>query len=189
MTSTPVIETARLRLRGHRYDDLADCTAMWSDPNVTALITGQPSTEQQTWTRLLAYVGHWAIMGFGYWVIEERRSGDFVGELGFADFKRAIDPSMKGIPEIGFALASRFHGNGYATEAVQAALAWADAELASDETVCLINEQNAASIRVAEKCGYEVFARKNYNDRPALFLSRRRVVVPENGSDLPASGN
>lgn len=172
MISTPVIETPRLRLRGHRYDDLPHCVAMWADPNVTRFIGGRASTEQQTWTRLLSYLGHWALMGFGYWAIEEKASGDFIGEVGLADFKRDIAAPMKGKPELGFALASPFHGRGYATESVRAALTWADAHLAYPTTVCLINPQNLASLRVAQKCGYEVFERSLYNGQPVLFLSR-----------------
>ncbi|MFZ1017693.1 MAG: GNAT family N-acetyltransferase, partial [Candidatus Cybelea sp.] len=85
-----------MRLRGHRKDDLAACVAMWADPIVTKYISGRPSTVQQTWSRLLTYVGHWNLMGFGYWAIEEKSSGDFVGEAGLADFKRDIAASMKG---------------------------------------------------------------------------------------------
>jgi RimJ/RimL family protein N-acetyltransferase len=166
------IETSRLRLRKHRFDDLSACVAMWSDPNVTKFISGRVSTEQQTWMRLLSYIGHWGLMGFGYWVIEEKASGDFVGEVGFMDFKREIAPSIRGKPELGFALASRFHGKGYATEAVRAALAWADAHLPHAATVCLVTPQNVASLRVVEKCGYDVFEQSLYNDQPVLLLSR-----------------
>ncbi len=145
---------------------------MWADPNVTRFIGGRPSTEQQTWARLLAYAGHWALMGFGYWAIEEKESKAFAGEVGFADFKRDIDASMKGFPEIGFALAACFHGKGYATEAARAAISWVDANLSYEKTVCLINPQNAASLRVAQKCGYDLFAEGIYNEQKALFLSR-----------------
>jgi RimJ/RimL family protein N-acetyltransferase len=168
----PVIETPRLRLRGHRSGDLPECAAMWADPNVTKFISGRTSTEQQTWIRLLSYVGHWALMDFGYWAIEEKVSNDFVGEIGFADFKRDVPASMKGAPELGFALASRVHGKGYATEAARAVLAWADANLSSTRTVCLANPHNPASLRVLAKCGYEPFDRGVSNDQPVLFLSR-----------------
>ena len=63
-------------------------------------------------------------MGFGHWAVEEKASGDFIGDLGFADFKRDIQPSIQGLPELGWVLASRAHGKGYATEAVRAAIAW-----------------------------------------------------------------
>lgn len=172
MISIPVIETPRLRLRGHRYDDLPHCVAMWADPKVTRFIGARASSEQQTWTRLLSYLGHWELMGFGYWAIEEKASGDFIGEVGFADFKRDIAPPMKGKPELGFALAFPFHGNGYATESVRGALTWADAHLAHPTTVCLINPENLASLQVAQKCGYEVFKKSRYNEQPVLFLSR-----------------
>jgi RimJ/RimL family protein N-acetyltransferase len=168
----PAIETVRLRLRGHRYGDLAHCVAMWADPSVTKFIGGRPSTEQQTWSRLLSYIGHWSLMGFGYWVIEERHTGSFVGELGFADFKRDIDPSMRDKPEIGFALTPAHHGKGYATEAVQAIVAWGDAHLGSRKTVCMIDPENLASLRVAAKCGYEIFEQSTFNGSPVLFLAR-----------------
>jgi RimJ/RimL family protein N-acetyltransferase len=168
----PIIETPHLRLRGHRGGDLPECAAMWSDPNVTKFISGRTSTEQQTWIRLLSYVGHWALMDFGYWAIEEKGSNDFVGEVGFADFKRDVPAAMQDAPELGIALASRFHGKGYATEAVRAALAWADVSLRFARTVCLANTQNPASLRVLAKCGYEAFDRGVYNDQPVFFLAR-----------------
>ena len=168
----PTLETERLRLRGHRYEDLADCVAMWGDPLVTRYIGGKPSTESQTWARLQAYVGHWVMLGFGYWVIESRDDGQFVGEVGVADFKRDIAPEMRGYPEIGFALASAFHGRGIAIEASRAVLAWTDAHLSSTRTVCLINPENIASRKVAEACGYRMFANGTFNEQPVLFLER-----------------
>jgi RimJ/RimL family protein N-acetyltransferase len=169
---TPVVETARLTLRGHRLDDFEDSLAMWSDPVVTRFIGGKPSTEQQTWSRVIGYVGHWSLMGFGYWALEEKAGGSFVGELGFANFHRDIAASMKDVPELGWALASRFHGKGYATEAVRAAVAWGDVRFESARTVCLIDPDNVASVRVAQKCGYDVFERAVFNDQPTLFLAR-----------------
>jgi RimJ/RimL family protein N-acetyltransferase len=147
---------------------------MWGDPIVTKFITGKPSTEPQTWARLLTYVGHWALMDFGYWVMEEKGSGAFVGEIGFADFKRDITAAMKGIPELGFALTPAFHGRGYATEAAQAAVSWADQSMSSDRTVCLANRENVASLRVVEKCGYVAFEEATYNEQPVVFFLRDR---------------
>ncbi len=173
-TDVPLLETERLRLRGHTSADFAQCAAMWSDPKVTQFIGGKPSTGSQTWLRLLAYVGHWKLLGFGYWVIEDR-AGDFVGEVGLADFKRAIAPEMQGWPELGFALAARHHGKGFATEAAGAVVAWADRRLAAEKTVALIDPEHRASLRVVEKCGYRLFERGSYNDKPALFLARTKA--------------
>jgi RimJ/RimL family protein N-acetyltransferase len=168
----PVIETKRLRMRGHRLDDFVDCAAMWADPIVTRHIGGKPFSEEETWARFLRYVGHWSLMGFGYWAIEEKGTGDFVGELGFADFKREIEPSLKGMPELGWVLASKVHGKGYATEAVRAAIAWGEAHFGPGRTVCIIHPENLASIRVAEKCGYKEFQRTTYKGHATLLFNR-----------------
>ncbi len=173
---TPQIHTERLVLRGHRLDDFADALAMWSDPDVTRFIGGAPSSEQQVWSRMLTYAGHWALLDFGYWAVEEAASGTFIGELGFANFKRDIEPEMKEAPEIGWAFAARAQGKGFATEAVRAAVAWGDRRFGAARTVCLISPDNCASIRVAVKCGYREFKRSLFNGKPVLFFERGAIV-------------
>jgi len=169
----PEIETTRLKLRGHRAADLDDCYAMWADPGVVRFIGGRVFTREETWARLLRYVGHWKILGYGYWVIEDKASGAFLGELGFADMKRVIDPPLDGMPEIGWALAPAAHGKGYATEAVKAAVEWGDRTFgAGVKTCCIIGPQNVASIRVAEKCGYHQLAQTTYKGTPTLIFRR-----------------
>jgi len=173
----PILETERLKLRGHRSEDSAHCAAMWADPVVVRHTVGKPLTEEESWRRLLSYVGHWALTGFGYWVAEEKATGNFVGEIGFADYKRDIEPSLKGTPEIGWALAPQAHGKGFATEGVRAAAAWGDANLHSARTACIIAPENAASIRVAVKCGYRELVRTPYKGHPTVMFVRERATT------------
>ncbi len=172
----PILETERLTLRGHRLDDFVHCAAMWADPKVTRYIGGKPLTEEESWTKFLRYAGHWALLGFGYWVAEEKNTGTRVGEVGFADYKRDVEPSLKGIPEIGWVLASQAHGKGYATEAVRAAVAWGDAHFSSPRTACIIAPENVASIRVAVKCGYREFATASYKRKQTLMFVREPQI-------------
>jgi len=168
----PVIETARLRLRAHTPADLPACAAMWADEGVTRYIGIKPSTLQETWSRMLRYAGLWAFLGYGYWAIEELASREFIGELGFADFKRDGLAALEGVPELGWALASHAHGKGYATEAVGAVLGWADVHLQAPRTVCLISAENGRSIRVAEKSGYRKIDELPYGGTTALIFER-----------------
>jgi RimJ/RimL family protein N-acetyltransferase len=172
ITSAPDVETARLLLRGHRREDLADSLAMWSDPRVTRHIGGVPSSEERTWARLLGYRGHWTFTGYGYWLVEERASGRFVGEVGFADFKRDVTPSLGGAPEAGWALAPWAHGKGYATEALGAATAWLEGLLGKVRTVCMIDPQNTPSLRLALRAGYREWARTTYRGEATVLLER-----------------
>jgi RimJ/RimL family protein N-acetyltransferase len=168
----PTIETDRLILRGHQVEDFADCLALWTDPEVTRFIGGKPSTPEEVWGRLLRYVGHWALLGFGYWAVAEKETGRFMGEVGFSDFKRVIEPSLNGIPEIGWVIAPHGHGRGYATEAAQAAVAWGEAHFGPVGTACIIAPENGSSIRVAEKCGYRELCRTTYKDSPTIMFVR-----------------
>jgi RimJ/RimL family protein N-acetyltransferase len=168
----PVLETERLRLRGHRVDDFAACAAMWADPVVTRHVGGRPFSGEESWSRLLRYVGHWAVLGFGYWVVEERATGEFAGETGFADYKRDLSPSLAETPEIGWAFASKFHGKGYASEAVRAAVKWGDEHFGPAGTACIIHPDNLASIRVAEKCGYRKSQPTTYKGHPTIVFVR-----------------
>ena len=172
MVSVPALETDRLRLRGHNAEDLPNCIALWSDPLVTRYTTGVLVPKEECWNRLLRYVGHWALRGFGYWVAEEKTSGAFVGELGFADYKRELDPSTPNFPEAGWALASQVHGKGYATEGLRRILAWGEMNLPCEQTICLIEPANYKSIRVAEKCGYHQEALVTYKGSQKLLFAR-----------------
>ena len=72
MTSHPtVIETERLILRPHRLEDEENVARLWADPQVVRFIC-QPSTRQESWSRLLRYAGHWGFFGYGYFAVEER---------------------------------------------------------------------------------------------------------------------
>lgn len=122
--------------------------------------------------RLLRYAGLWAILGYGFWVVRERGSGRFVGEVGLADFHRDVEWGRD--PECGWVVARWAQGRGYATEAVAAALAWRDQSLPGGRTVCMISEENLASLRVAEKCGFGYFRDADYHGPVKLF---ERVVA------------
>jgi RimJ/RimL family protein N-acetyltransferase len=169
----PVLESERLKLRGHRLDDFVHSAPMWADPEVTRYIGGKPLTEEESWARFLRYVGHWSLLGFGYWLVEEKATGNFIGEVGFADYKRDL-PALKGLPEIGWVISPQASGKGYATEAVHAAVAWGDTRFPSAQTACIIDPDNLASIRVAEKCGYRQSQLTAYKGHPTVMFVRDR---------------
>jgi len=172
-TAAPTLETARLRLRAYRRDDFPGLVATWADPSVMRHVLGRASTEEETWARLLRYLGLWPLLGYGYWAVEERSTGRFVGDVGFADFRREMTPSFGDAPESGWVLAAWAHGKGFATEAVGRAHAWSDAHLEkADQTVCMIAPDNVASIAVATKCGYVENGRGTYKGSETVLYRR-----------------
>ena len=170
--AAPILTTERLVLRGHRSADLAVSAAMWADAAVVRHISGQPSSLAESWARLLRYGGLWSLLGFGYWLVEERGTGAFVGEVGFADFRRELEPGFGDAPEAGWVLSRPAQGRGFAREAMATALRWADAHLLSGRTVCMIAPENAPSLHLAQACGYVEYARSTYHGEPTLLLER-----------------
>ncbi|SMP29192.1 GNAT family N-acetyltransferase [Shimia sagamensis] len=170
----PVLETERLVLRGHRLADFEDSAAMWADPKVVAHISGVPSTAAESWSRVLRYIGHWQALGYGYWVIESKIDGAFLGEAGLADYHRDTQPSVHGKPEAGWALKTSAQGQGLATEAVTAVMDWADKALSSEfPMACAIfDPAHAGSVRVAEKIGFGNPVMGSFKGHKALFLER-----------------
>ena len=170
----PTLETERLILRAFRAEDLDPLAAMWSDPEVVRYIGGNPLSREDTWRRSLAACGQWPYTGFGYWIAELKGEGRVVGQIGFADFKRDMEPSLVGEPELGYVFAPSVHGHGIAFEACKAALDWADATLNAPSYPAIIGPENQASIRLAEKLGFVREPDGVYRGEPIALFRRNR---------------
>lgn len=168
----PVLDTGRLRLRAHRAEDHAERVAIWSDPEVTRFIGGRTLTAEEVWRRFLQYMGLWSVLGYGYWAVEEKATGRYIGDIGFADFRREMEPSLHGMLEFGWVLAPHAHGKGYASEAVAAAVAWGEQHFGGRRAVCIISPENLPSIRVAEKAGFTHWQDTLYHGSPTIVFSR-----------------
>lgn len=175
----PVLKTARLTLRAHMVTDFEESLRLWTDEQVTRYVTGRPSTVEEVWSRLLRYAGHWQLMGYGYWAVTETEGGAFVGEVGFADFRRTIEPPISGMPEAGWIIRRDRQGLGYGAEAVAAAHRWADRVFQDGPTVCIIAPGNTPSFRIAARLGYRETARTHYRGDPTVMLLRERPAPGE----------
>ena len=171
----PTLHTERLILRETRLEGFEPSVALWSDEAVVRHISGSASSRSESWGRLLRFPGLWSLLGYGYWTVIERESGRFVGQAGLADFKREMTPSIEGVPEAGYVFSPDCHGKGYATEAMRAVMAWSDEALQAARCCAIINPDNRASIRVAEKLGFALSEPAEFAGRPVTLFWRDRV--------------
>ncbi|CAI1892427.1 GNAT family N-acetyltransferase [Serratia ficaria] len=169
ITAAPTLLTERLRLDAHTLDDFDALAALWADPEVVRYIGGTPRDREDSWGRLMRYVGHWALLGYGYWAVRERSSGAYLGSIGFSNFQRDIDPALDA-PEMGWTLISAAQGKGYATEALRAALTWGKTYLPGDDAVCIISPENRASLALARKVGFTESHRSEYHHNPITVM-------------------
>ena len=182
----PVLETDRLILREYRLEDFPAHAAIWADPRTTRYFrdTFKTFDEELCWLRFLRSYGQWRLFGYGSWGLEEKVSGRYIGSVGFANAKRAIDIPYRDAPEAGWVIAPDLHGNGLATEAVRAAIAWADANIVASETWCMIEPRHAASQKIAQRFGYRRATDAHYKGDEVLTYLR-----PRGGPTRMAAGN
>ena len=173
---TPVLETQRLVLRGHRADDLDAYAAMWADESVVRHIGGVPLSREQSWVRILQYRGMWALLGLGFWVIEERAAGRLVGEAGVQDMRRDIRPGLAGSLECGWGLVPAAQGRGLAEEAMRAVLGWAERERPGMPLACIVGTGNEPSLRLAGKLGFAEAGHADYRGKEVAVM--RRAATP-----------
>jgi RimJ/RimL family protein N-acetyltransferase len=147
---SPEIETARLLLRRWRDADREPFAELCADPRVMEFF---PATQRRDEAdavidRLRSHIDR---HGFGFWALEERSSGEFLGFTGLSHvgFTGHFTPAV----EIGWRLAYRFWGKGYATEAALASLGFGFGRLGLAQIVSFAAIGNLRSRRVMERIG------------------------------------
>ena len=110
--------------------------------------TGPDASLEHTKNRLATYREHQAAHGFSKWLVQERLSGEAIGDSGLL-----VLPESAGI-DLGFRFLKRFWSRGFATEA---AAAWIDAAftlLALQRLTAFCHPKNLASVRVLANVGF-----------------------------------
>ncbi len=145
-----IVETNRLILRTWNDSDIEPFCEMNQDPSVMRYFPSIPSRDE-TKALLSKIYAHFDEHGFSLYAAERKDSGDFIGFVGLLSvgFEAHFTPAV----EIGWRLASKHWGKGFATEAAKAVLEMAFDKYKLPEVVSLTAEINHPSRRVMEKIG------------------------------------
>jgi RimJ/RimL family protein N-acetyltransferase len=164
----PVLHTERLVLRAFTQDDFEPFTHIVSDPEVVRYLdNGAPISREECWRGMALFIGHWYLRGYGWWAVEDRRTGDFLGRIGLYN-----PEGWPGI-EVGWLLRRDVWGAGLATEGATAAINFAFDVVGAGHVISLIDPRNARSIRVAEKIGEHFEADVVFKNKALLVYGTR----------------
>jgi len=184
------IVTPRLLVREADPDtDAAEMAEMYCDPDVMRFIPGGACADEAAVRALLAgYCQLQTTSGFSSWAVVEREGGRIVGDAGFAVFEPTGDI------ELGYTLARRFWGLGYATEAAGACLSAGLRHLDAPRIIAAVDAENLASVRVAGRIGMTRSEVMVAHGRPHVIFSARGADIEARtraGSNRlrPASAN
>jgi RimJ/RimL family protein N-acetyltransferase len=143
-----IIETERLILRridpGRDYEPWAKAMA---DEDTVRYLGTQPMTRAESWRSMALAIGHWEIRGYGFFSLEHKATGAWVGRVG------PWYPKGWPAPEVGWTISPEHLRKGYATEAAQASVRYVFDTLHWPQVIHVIMEGNEASIAVARKIG------------------------------------
>ena len=168
----PRLETERLVLRGFEGGDFDAYLATMQDPEVMRYLGSDALGREEATRRISMFAGFWQLQGRGMWGVELKSGGPIVGQVGLFDLRRDMQPSIEGLPEMGWIFDRSVHGQGIAFEAASAALAWHDATFGIMEIPAIISLGNEASMRLAERLGFVRDPDAVYRNEP-LALFRR----------------
>lgn len=142
------IETERLILRDIDPErDFEDWARTMGDERTVRYTEGRVLDRARSWRHMAATIGHWQIRGYGFFSVEEKASGEWVGRVG------PFFPEGWPAPEIGWTISPDHWNKGYATEAARAALDYVFNTLEWSRVIHVIIQGNERSIAVAEKIG------------------------------------
>jgi RimJ/RimL family protein N-acetyltransferase len=145
-----ILETRRLILRHYTMDDLDSLVTFYSDPDVVKYIPDASRSYEEIKDELEWHMnGHPKFPELGLWATIHKETGDFIGRCGLLPWTLEGQNEV----EVAFALSKSYWGQGLATEAAQGIVQYAYETLNLSRLVCLIEEGNLASIRVATKIG------------------------------------
>ena len=153
-----MLETERLLLRKPQREDADALVPLLTDPRVMRYIgSGQDADPISVIER---WLGRWQANGVGHFLIERRQDGAFLGRTGIVVWDTRTwrnttraEAGLHAQPELGWALVRPHWGKGYATEAARAVRDWAYEEAGVVRLISLIQPENLASQRVAERLG------------------------------------
>ncbi|WP_299548730.1 GNAT family N-acetyltransferase [uncultured Tateyamaria sp.] len=141
----PTVTTDRLILRGARRDDFDAFADMLASDR--AVFMGGPFDRAAAWRLFAMNLASWPLDGFGVWMITDRNTGAFMGDVGISHPDRFPEP------ELGWTLTGAAEGKGFATEAARAARNWYWTNTDAQSVVSYITPGNTRSEALAAKLG------------------------------------
>ena len=171
-TEAPRIETDRLVLRGWRKEDFRPWFDILQESAVARFLGGTGTTLEDCWRRLSGGAGSWPMVGFGGWAVTTKNDGSLIGNVGLFNAWRDLGPEFGEEPEMGWIFTSSVHGQGFGSEAANAALEWAETNLDPTPIWAIIAPENEGSFRLAERLGFGRVNKTVYNGEPTAVLKR-----------------
>ncbi len=173
--SGPRLEVDGLVLRGPGPEDFERFARFWAIAEPDTPRSPHNLDREAAWARLLRFIGHWSVFGHGGFLLLDG-AGDMIGEVGVARFERGADSRMDGAPEAFWRISPSRRGAGLARRALAAILDWHTAEKPVGRINAMIDFDNIASLKTAERLGFQVFGETVYKGAIVSLLSRDGVA-------------
>jgi RimJ/RimL family protein N-acetyltransferase len=161
-----ILETDRLWFRHLELSDLDELYRLYNDPEIRRYFPEGTLSYEQTKEEIDWFLkGHPEHPELGLWATIHKETNKFIGRCGLLPWVIDNRPEV----EVAYLLAKEYWGNGLGTEAAQGILNYGFSQLHLSRLICLIERENVASVKVAEKIGMS-FEREGRDDKGPFLL-------------------
>ena len=144
-----ITETKRCIIREFSMQDLDALYDMYQEAGMTDYMEALYCYEEEREYQKAYIENMYRFYGYGMWLVFEKETGELVGRAGIEHSEK-----LEGEYELGYAVRTKYQGQGYAFEVCQAIIAYAAMELEIPKLHCMIQKENTKSIKLAEKLGF-----------------------------------
>lgn len=171
MVAGPLLVSDRLELWRPTFADLQPMFEIMQDER-TWRHFGAPIEMAEHSLRFFRNAGSWDLCGYGSFMVRRRGDSAVIGNCGIFHSWRGVGADFDDNPEAGWIIAADQAGQGFAGEAMEAALAWFDRQHGPRRMVALIAPDNAPSQKLAVRLGFTHMRQADFHGAPHDLFER-----------------
>jgi ribosomal-protein-alanine N-acetyltransferase len=159
-------ETERLLLREILPTDVGGFFEMDSDPDVHIYLGSEPLQQKEQAANAIQFIRQQYIdNGIGRWAVIDKKTNTFLGWAGLKLITELTNNHINYL-DLGYRFTKKYWGQGFATEAAAASLAYAFNELQANEVYAIADCKNIASNKILTKTGLTLVESFVHHDIP-----------------------
>lgn len=150
-----LLTTERFDLWTPHAGDLDELVRLLAGERMTRYLGPARADFPCQFERMSRNAGNWALHGYGTFYVRHRGASEIIANCGVFHSWRGFGKGMDDVPEAGWIVRQDMWGQRVASEVMRKVLNWFDETHGQRRIVCMIQQGNLPSERVAARFGFD----------------------------------